>query len=212
MDLNLTEASALATIDRQIEATTGNVPPAQYEIIRQVICTSADFEYQSSLQFSQGALAKGAAALTAAAPIIVDLPEIQVSIVPRLQQTFANPVYCCATTSSKVVESTDTKASQGLKILAAKYPHGIYLIGQDRAAMTMMVNLIEQKAIEPSLAIATPPTLVELAAKQKLRDSATPNIQIAGGKGGSNIATTIFNTLLELAWQVHQQNRQQLNL
>ncbi len=96
MDLHFTEASSLAIIDHQIERIEGiesNFSPAQYEIIRQVIYSTADMEYQSLLKFSDSALAKGAAALTAITPIIVDVPEVQVSIVPKLQQTFGNPVY-----------------------------------------------------------------------------------------------------------------------
>lgn len=205
MNLNFTEASALAVIDRQIGAIAENVTPAQYEIIRQVICSSADLEYQSLLRFSQGALAKGAAAITAMSPIIVDVPEIQVSIVPKLQQTFTNPVYCCTTLNSEVTDD-ETKAASGLEILGKKYPNGIYIIGQDRVAMRTMLDLIEQKAIEPSLVIATPPTLVESADKQRLKDSAISNIHITSVKGGVNIASAIFNSLLELAWQVNLRN------
>ena len=205
MDLNFTEASTLAVIDRQINGVEKNFTPAQYEIIRQVIYSSADLEYKSLLQFSQGALAKGAAALTAVIPIIVDVPEIQVNIVPKLQQTFTNRVYCCATTGNKV-RGRGTKASNGLEILASKYPNGIYLIGQDIPTMTAMVDLIEHKKIEPSLAIATPPTLIESEAKQKLRNSNIPNIHITNAKGGANIATAIFNSLLRLAWEVKQKS------
>ncbi|MEL6928600.1 MAG: precorrin-8X methylmutase [Cyanobacteria bacterium J06600_6] len=211
MDLNFTEASALAVIDRQVGAIAENFTPAQYEIIRQVIYASADLEYQSLLRFSQGALAKGATALTAVLPIIIDVPEIQVSIVPKLQQTFANPVYCCATTGSEEVKDGGTKASNGLNILGAKYPHGIYIIGQDPVAMSMMMDLIEQKMIEPSLVIATPPTLVNSENKQRLKSFSTPNVHIIGAKGGANIATAIFNSLLQLAWQVDQQNQQSLS-
>jgi len=206
MDLNFTEASTLAIIDRQISGIEENFTPAQYEIIRQVIYSSADLEYKSLLKFSQGALAKGAAALTAVTPIIVDVPEIQVSIVHELQQTFTNPVYCCAS-MSREVSNRATKASSGLEILAQKYPKGIYLIGQDQAAMTTMVNLIQDRTIEPSLVIATPPTLIESEAKQRLRNSNIPNIHITSAKGGANIATAIFNSLLQLAWQVAQKNQ-----
>ena len=205
MDLNFIEASTLAIIDRQITGIEKDFTPAQYEIIRQVIYSSADFEYQSLLQFSPEVLVKGAAALTAAIPIIIDVPEIQVSIVPKLQQTFINPVYCCATTSSKVSER-ETKASSGLKVLADKYPNSIYLIGQDQTTMTAMVNLIEHQTIKPSLAIVTPPTLIESEAKQKLRNSDIPNIQIASAKGGANIAIAIFNSLIRLSWQAKQKS------
>ena len=205
MDLNFTEASTLAIIDRQIGEIEANTTPSQYEVIRQVVYASADLEYKSLLKFSQGALAKGAAALTAVTPIIVDVPEIQVNIVPKLQQTFFNPVYCCATTNSEVSDRA-TKASSGLKVLAEKYPNAIYLIGQDQTATTAMVDLIDNRTIEPSLAIATSPTLLESDTKKRLSNSDTPNIQITSAKGGANIATAIFNSLLQLAWQVERRS------
>jgi len=155
------------------------------------------------LEFSESAFVRRAAASESASPIIVDVPEIQVSIVPRLQQTFLNPVYCCATTSSE--SKSGTKAANGLKVLAKKYPNGIYLIGQDGDAMTTMVELIEQNAIAPGLAIATPPTLIESKIKQQLKDSNIPNVHINGVKGGANIASAIFNSLLQLVWQVERQ-------
>ncbi|MEN9519793.1 MAG: precorrin-8X methylmutase, partial [Cyanobacteriota bacterium] len=169
MDLNFTDASSLAIIDRQIGEISENITPAQYEIIRQVIYCTADLEYQSLLRFSSGALAKGAAALTAMTPIIVDVPEIQVSIVPKLQKTFMNPVYCCTTNSNNMVKD-ESKAASGLELLGNRYPQAIFIIGQDQAALLTMIDLLENKVIEPSLAIATPPMFIELETKQKLKN------------------------------------------
>ena len=203
MDLHFTEASSLAIIDRQIERMEGiesNFSPAQYEIIRQVIYSTADMEYQSLLKFSDGALAKGAAALTAITPIIVDVPEIQVSIVPKLQQTFRNPVYCCTTNSDKVTDQV-TRAANGLKMLASKYPHSIFIIGQDQTAMSTMIDLLRKKVIEPTLAIATPPTFLKSHAKQELQQSSIPYVCVNSDKGGATVASAIFKALIRLTWQ-----------
>ena len=203
MDLHFTEASSLAIIDRQIERMEGiesNFSPAQYEIIRQVIYSTADLEYQSLLKFSDGALAKGAAALTAITPIIVDVPEVQVSIVPKLQKTFCNPVFCCTTKSHEVTDQ-GTRASNGLKMLASKYPHGIFIIGQDQTAMSTMIDLLRNKIIEPSLAIATPPTFLKLNTKQKLQKSSIPYICVNSDKGSATVASAIFKALIRLTWQ-----------
>jgi precorrin-8X/cobalt-precorrin-8 methylmutase len=203
MDLDFTDASSLATIDRQIAETTEigeKITPAQYEIIRQVIYSTADLEYQSLLRFSPGALAKGAAAITAVTPIVVDVPEIQVSIVPKLQKTFANPVYCCSTMSSNLATG-GSKAARGLEILGQKYPQSIFIIGQDQSALFTMMDLFKNKAVEPSLVIVTAPMFIESAAKQKLAGSDLPHIYINSPKGGANIASAIFNSLLQLTWQ-----------
>lgn len=205
MNLHFTEASSLAIIDRQIQEIKADISPAQYEIIRQVIYHTADLEYESLLKFSHGALAKGAAALTAVTPIIVDVPEIQVSIVPKLQQTFGNRVYCCATINTEVIDNV-TKASSGLEILAAKHPNSIFIIGQDETAMSTMVDLLKNKIIEPSLAIATPPIFIESTVKQRLLNFHIPYVCVNSAKGGSNVAAAIFNGLIRLTWQAYRQD------
>ncbi|MEL6495062.1 MAG: precorrin-8X methylmutase [Cyanobacteria bacterium J06623_7] len=206
MDLNFTEVSSLAIIDRQIAGIQATISPAQYEIVRRVVYRTADLEYQSLVRFSEGALAKGAAALTAAIPIIVDVPEVQVSIVPQLQKTFANPVYCCTTTPNDT-ETSPNKAVGGLKVLASKHPNAIFIIGQDQAAMIAMVELLNSREIEPSLAIATPPLFVSATAKQQLRDSLIPSIYLDSAKGGSVVANAIFNSLIDLVWQAEKKHR-----
>ena len=85
MNPNFTEASSLAAIDHKIYSQNQDISPAQYEIVRQAIYVTADFEYADLLKFSEDALSKGAASLTASTPILVDVPEIQVGIVPLLQ-------------------------------------------------------------------------------------------------------------------------------
>jgi precorrin-8X/cobalt-precorrin-8 methylmutase len=135
----------------------------------------------------------------------VDVPEIQVSIVPKLQKTFMNPVYCCATNSNNMVED-ESKAASGLELLGNRYPQAIFIIGRDQAALLTMIDLLENKVIEPSLAIATPPMFIELETKQKLKNFDFPYIYINDQKGGANIAASVFNSLIRLAWQAERRN------
>lgn len=203
MDLNFTEASSLATIDRQIGSSGQDIPPAQYEIIRQVIYSTADFEYASLLNFSEDALSKGAASLTASTPIVVDVPEIQVGIVPLLQRTFLNPVYCCATTKTNS-KFTKSKAALGLETLALNHPNSIFIIGQDELAFNNLKDLIVKQAINPSLTIATSPMFIEPKQRKFSVSSTIPYIYVDGQKGGATIATAIFKTLVNLTWQAHR--------
>ena len=203
MDLHLTEASALAAIDRQIYSNNDNISPAQYEIVRRVIYHTADFEYFSSLKFSKDALSQGAASITASNPIVVDVPEIQVGIVPRLQQTFLNPAYCCATTITDI-DLDKSKIVCGLEKLAQAHPRAIYIIGQDEAAFATLVELMRDKAIEPTLAIVTAPMLVEPEKRKFSSSSPIPAIYIEGSKGGSTVAAAIFKSLLDLTWRAKQ--------
>jgi precorrin-8X/cobalt-precorrin-8 methylmutase len=205
MNLDFTEASSLAVIDRQLENSDCQLTASQYEIIRQVIYHTADFEYNSLLKFSEGALAKGAAALTACSPIVVDVPEIQVSIVPKLQKTFRNPVYCAVTTSTEA-SKTKTRAAYGLEALAHKYPNGIFIIGQDASALGSLAELIKRKAINPSLAIATPPLLTTSEKKQILINSSIPLVYVDSSKGSANVASAIIKSLVKLTWLAYRQD------
>ena len=199
MNLHFTEAASLALIDRQLELN--GVSPAQHEIVRQVIYHTADFEYQSLLRFSQGALAKGAGAIIKGTPIVVDVPEIQVNIVPKLRQTFGNPVYCCATTGKGTEKKT--QASDGLEIIAEDLPAAIMIVGQDAASMTTAIELIKSKKIEPSLAVFTPPVFGN-DPRDLLINCAIPYIIIDGCKGGASVASAIFNGLVRLTWLAYQ--------
>ncbi|MGL5795132.1 MAG: precorrin-8X methylmutase [Waterburya sp.] len=205
MNLDFTEASSLAVIDRQLEHSDRQLTAAQYEIIRQVIYHTADLEYSSLLKFSEGALAKGAAALTACTPIVVDVPEIQVSIVPRLQKTFRNPVYCAVTNSTEA-SKTKTRAAYGLEALGNKYPNSIFIIGQDASALTTLTELIKRKVINPSLAIATPPLLIASEEKQILIHSLTPLVYVNSPKGSTSVASAIFKSLVKLTWLAYPQD------
>ena len=203
MDLHITDVQSLATIDRQI--VNCQLSPAKYEIARQVIYRTADFEYLSLLQFSDNSLESGAAALAAHTSVIVDRPTVQVGIVSVLQKTFCNPIYCCSTLATRP-QQRKTEAAWGLETMAKNHPQAIYVIGQEQTALTTLVELIERKTIQPALVVATPPTFVEQDMKQWLEKSSIPHICVAGNKGNSVVAATIINSLAQLAWQEYALN------
>ncbi|MDZ4874043.1 MAG: hypothetical protein CLLPBCKN_003439 [Chroococcidiopsis cubana SAG 39.79] len=68
--------------------------PQNTRIVRRVIYATADFEYKNLIHFSETAMQAGAAAIAARYTIVVDVPTIQVGILPQIQNTFANPLYC----------------------------------------------------------------------------------------------------------------------
>jgi precorrin-8X/cobalt-precorrin-8 methylmutase len=207
MEWNLNNACSLAFIDREIGKP--KIAPAEYEIGRRVILATADFEYQSLIYFSEKALVLGAAALAARSTIIVDVPMLQVGILPNLHATFANPVYCASEMTARP-QKDKTQADWAMQTLALRYPEGIFLVGQSPSALTALVELIEAAEIKPALVIATPAELIDVdGAKQRLHDSPVPHISIEGGKGSVTVAVAIANGLIDLAWQAYGQNHSQ---
>jgi precorrin-8X/cobalt-precorrin-8 methylmutase len=203
MDLHITEASSLAEIDRQVEAI--QMSPAEYEIVRQVIYHTADFEYSSIIKFNHDALSKGAAAIAAKSTIVVDVPAIQVQIVPKLLKTFCNPVYCCSTTALRP-QKRKTKAAWGLETLAKTHPEDIYVIGQDATALGTLAELTARKATNPALIVFTAPIFLEQDMKKWLTNASIPSIYINSSKGSATVATAIVNSLIDLTWQAYEIN------
>jgi len=206
MDLYLIDAQSLALIDQEIDGAFWS--PAEYEIVRRVVYATADFENQHLLRFSERVLPIGAAALASRTTIIVDVPMVQVGIVPRLQQTFANPVYCSTQTITRP-QKNKTQAARGLETLAARYPQGIFIIGDSLAALQSLVQLVQQQRLQPALVIATPAGLIGAEeAKKQLYEANVPSITMTGRKGNAVVAVAILNGLVNLAWQAYEQSAQ----
>lgn len=206
MEWHITDAQSLGIIDREIGPNA--LSPAEYEIVRRVIYSTADFEYKSLISFSEHALQSGAAALAARTTIVVDVPMVQVGITPVIQSTFANPVYCSMDAITRP-QKEKTTAAWGIETLARRYPEGIFVIGQAQTALCAIVDLIEAEEIRPALVIGTPSGFVGVdVAKLRLYDSMIPHIRIDGRKGSAVVAVAIINGLVDLAWQAYGQQGQ----
>jgi precorrin-8X/cobalt-precorrin-8 methylmutase len=204
MEWHVTDAQSLAIIDREIGNT--DLAPAEYEVTRRVVYATADFEYQSLLRFSEKALHSGAAALAARTTIVVDVPMVQAGILPNVQRTFANPIYCSMETTTRP-QKEKTQSAWGMETLARRYPEAIFIVGQSQTALTSIVEALEQEKVKPALIIGTPSGFIGIEeAKMQLQKASVPYIGIDGRKGGSVVAVAIFRGLIDLAWQIYGQN------
>ncbi len=201
MEWNLLTCQNFAIIDREIEHN--HFSPAEYEIVRRIIYSTCDCEYQSLVVFAHQPLKIGAAALSARVPIIVDTPVIQAGINSGLQLTFANPVYCLEEIYQPL--STKQKKAWLLNHLAKRYPEAIYVIGKNQVLLATLLELIYSQQLDPSLIIATPTGFVKKEiVNNRLRDSLVSHIRIDSCKGGVTVAIAIFNGLVDLAWMAEQ--------
>jgi precorrin-8X/cobalt-precorrin-8 methylmutase len=201
MEWHSTDAQSLAIIDREVGDHT--LSPAEYEIVRRVIYSTADFEYKSLIYFSDFALQSGAAALAARTTIVVDVPMVQVGINTNIQNTFANPIYCSMEAITRP-QKEKTRAAWGIETLAKRYPEGIFVVGQSQTALITLATLIKKEEIKPTLVIATPSGFLDVdAAKAMLSNALIPNICTQGRKGNAVVASAIVNGLVDLAWQAY---------
>ena len=201
MEWHITDAQSLAIIDHEIGEHS--LSPAEYEIVRQVIYATADFEYKDIVRFSENSLQTGATALATRTPIIVDVPTVQAAIFPKICDTFANPIYCGIEAITRPQKGR-TQAAWGIETLARRYPEAIFVIGESQTALATLVDLIETDDVKPALVIGTPAGFIDTdVLKSRLNDSLIPHIRVDGRKGNAIAAAAIFNALINLAWQAY---------
>ena len=197
MEWNILTAQNLAVIERKINQKSLSF--AQKEIIKRVIYTNADFDYQSIITFVHEPLLSGAAALSTRVPILVDNSIVQSGISPLLQETFLNPIYSLSDIAFS--GSLSAKKSKVWQTVARHNPSGIYVIGDNFLLLLSLLDLIESKQIRPSLIIATPPGFIgKEMLNKRLQECPISQIRIDSSKGGISSAIAIFNSLVELAW------------
>ncbi|MBD2148579.1 precorrin-8X methylmutase [Pseudanabaena sp. FACHB-1277] len=201
MEWHITDAQSLAIIDQ--EFGEHSFSPAEYEIVRQVIYVTADFDYKHLVRFSEQALQAGATALATRATIIVDTPTVQAAIFAQICDTFANPIYCGVEAITRP-QKGKTQAAWGIETLAKRYPEAIFVIGESQPALATLVDLIENGDARPALVIGTPTGFVDIdVLKSRLNDALIPNIRVDGRKGSAIAAAAIFNSLVRLSWQAY---------
>ncbi len=196
MEWHSSDIRSLHLIDQEIGAH--QLLPAEYEIIRQVIYATGDFDYQSLIQFSPQALSAGVAALSVRTPIIVDVPLVQMGVLPQLQATFANPVYCGSETFTRP-QVEKSRAAFGVETLARRHPTAIFVIGASQTTLSTLIELLQSDEIKPALIIHTPVGFLT-EGREHLSQSWVPHIMLSGRKGGPSVAVAILNGLLDLAW------------
>lgn len=205
MDWHPATARSLAELDQRLRPET-DLPPALYEVARRIVYATGDPALVSQLQISRSVLSSGAAALSTRCTIVVDVPAIQVALMPALQASFANPAYCALEAITRPRRQRPRVAS-GMETLAQRYPKGIYVIGQSADALESLVALIHKQVISPALVIAVPPGAgLAMEAKASLRKTNTPWISLDGSRGGIAIATALMDALIELTHYSRPQN------
>lgn len=174
---------------------------AEYNIVRRIIHTTADFDFLHLLHCSPNVIEKSIKLLKARTPIITDVSMIKEGIRNMVAKTHQNEIIVAVKQAKEATEG-QTLTETGLIQCCEHYPHGIYVIGNAPTALIALCKQYEAKKINPSLVIATPVGFVSvLESKEYLRKLDIPQIQIVGNKGGSTVASAIVNGLLVMSTQ-----------
>jgi precorrin-8X/cobalt-precorrin-8 methylmutase len=202
------EAESFRIIDAEVGAHPWS--PAEWQVVRRVIHTSADFDYARSMVFSTGAVAKGIAALRQGRGIVTDTHMALAGIGKPRMERFGTRGACFVAepdVARAAVEQGVTRSIIAMRRAAADPGNGIFVIGNAPTALFELVRLIREKDLRPDLIVGLPVGFVGAAeSKDRLifdvSELQVPFITSRGRKGGSNVAAAVVNALLIMAEDV----------
>ena len=195
------EARSMEIIGAELGARS--FPADQLPVVNRVIHTSADFDYADNLVFSEGAVARGIAAVKGGCTIVTDTQMAWSGVNKRVLEKFGGRAVCFMSDPDVAAEAKargETRATVSMERAAALEGSVIFAIGNAPTALVRLCELMDEGKADPALVIGVPVGFVNVVeSKELLLTTAAPHIVARGRKGGSNVAAAICNALLYLA-------------
>ena len=171
-------------------ADTSGLPPWTRAVVERVIHASADTGYLADLVCEEEALAAGAAALRAGAPVVADAAMVAAGITSR-------DVVCRVTDPAAAAlagRAGITRSAAGIRLAYGEAGRGaVWVIG---TAPTALAELLTMDA-DPALVIGLPVGFVgAVEAKRALLERGLPAVTNRSEKGGAAVAAAALNALL----------------
>jgi precorrin isomerase len=200
------EERSLAQIDREAPDHS-SFTEDEWEIVRRMIHTTADFSMIDLVRFSPDATRAGKKALQAGAQIFADSNMIRAGLSQaRLKQN--NPGYSTSSLHCHVADADVTEQAKEhhlpRSIFAVRKARpfldgGIALFGNAPVALMELNRMIIEDGVRPALVIAMPVGFVHVVeSKEELMSLGVPWISIPGRRGGSTLAVAALHALCML--------------
>ena len=194
------ESTSMAIIDNALEVSTFS--PQELNIVKRMIHTTGDVEYQHLVLMTSGAVEAGIEAIRSGCRIVTDTRMAFAGINKRVLEQ----VNCCIEcyidhedVFTLAQEKGITRSMVAMEI-AAQNQTDIFVIGNAPTALYRLGELIQETRISPELIIGVPVGFVGAAeAKDYIRGIHVPSITTIGTKGGSNVAAAAMNAIMYMA-------------
>jgi precorrin-8X/cobalt-precorrin-8 methylmutase len=194
------EAESFRIIDR--EAGAHGFSPDQWQVVRRMIHTSADFDYMRTVRFHPQAIPAGAGAIQTGRAIVTDTNMAAAGIRKAELKLFGGAVKCFMDDPeihAAAERSGTTRAEAAVDAAICEMQGGIYVVGNAPTALLRLIELLRSGTARPALIVGLPVGFVNAAeSKSALAVLDHPFITNTGRKGGSNVAAAVVNALLLL--------------
>ena len=195
------ESLSFSIIDA--EAGPHDFSPDEWQIVRRMIHTSADFDYIKTVRFHPAAITKGIQAIREGKTIVTDTNMAKSGINTAGLEAHGGRVICLIQDDAVVRrarETGNTRAAEAVDAAVSDMDGGIYVVGNAPTALLRLISLIRDGQAKPALVIGLPVGFVNAAeSKAELLATGYPGITNIGRKGGSNVAASVVNALVKLA-------------
>ena len=181
-----------------------NFSEEELQIVKRVIHTTADFEYQDLIEISEGAIEAGVSALKNGAKIYTDTTMSLSGMNKRALKELNASVECYVGLEEvfKLAKEKEITRSMAGVELAAKENVDIFVFGNAPTALFKLRELIKEGKANPKLIVAVPVGFVGASeSKEDLDELGIPYIRVKGRKGGSTVAAAIINALLYMNYK-----------
>jgi len=199
------EIEALSFKIIEQEAGEHGFTEVQWQVVRRMIHTSADFEYKQSIRFHPDAIKAGLNAIRKGKTVITDTNMARVGIRKGELSRFGVRVESLmgdAEVAKIAVKAGITRAKAAVDAALDKMEGGIYVVGNAPTALLRLMEQVTRKKAAPALIVGLPVGFVNAAeSKAELIKMDIPYISNVGRKGGSNVAASVVNALAIIADQ-----------
>lgn len=169
-------------------------------LIKRAIHTTADFEYASSLCFSDNAISIMAKMIKKGAHIVTDTNMGLSGINKKELKKYGGEVHCFMADEDVAIEAEQrgvTRAVVSMERAAGIKENVIFAIGNAPTALINLREMYDSRTYIPKFIIGVPVGFVNVEyAKELIMETDIPYIVNRGRKGGSNVAAAICNAVL----------------
>lgn len=169
-------------------------------VIKRCIHTTADFEYASTLMFSDNAVEIAQELIRNGAHIVTDTNMALAGINKKELARYGGLVHCYMADEDVAKEAKMrgiTRASVSMERAAGLGKKVIIAVGNAPTALVTLCELIDKGQFVPDLVIGVPVGFVNVVtAKEMIMQRGIPYIVNRGRKGGSNVAAAICNAIM----------------
>jgi precorrin-8X/cobalt-precorrin-8 methylmutase len=195
------ERLSLARLEEQVGASLPEDPAARH-LMRRILYAAGDPALAPMVLVHPSAVAVGVEALSAGAPVIVDvcmvaagihqdaLRRLGCSLVVAIDEPRARRV---------AIEAGITRSAAAFRLIASRLGGAVVAIGNAPTGLLALLDLVDAGAPPPAVILGMPVGLVAAAeSKVELAKRATPYATVLGTRGGSPLAAAAVNGLVDL--------------